>query len=192
MKSEKSRIWFASLILFVNVFGVLSSQPVLAQELKSTVQEMVAEEEWLSALHDLEFGVQDLIFHHGSAILASYGDYNSHERADGSSSGTDLTRFKVRITMHQERLPDFKRAIRHFTSLPEEDAKRAENIMLLDREFQIAAGNVAALLDNGDHDAANLAYRDGSVPLSKKIGGELYTLQRASQDRFSGIAKNLP
>ena len=56
-------------------------------------------------------------------------------------------------------------------------------------EFLAAAENVATLLGQSEIGAANLAYRNSSVPLSDELGTSLYTLRREAQDRFRDHAR---
>ena len=138
----------------------------------------------MTALYTLESTVHELMFHHSMAILASYGNYNSQERADGSSNGTDFTRFILRINYHEASLGAFKRVYLRSAKLSADDLNGAENIVRLYGEFLLAAKSVASSLQDGNVDAANLAFRDGSVPLSKALIADLYSLRRSAQDRF--------
>ena len=156
-----------------------------AQDGQSLAQELEAEEKWLTVLYDLETSLDELMFHHSMAILASYGQYNTQERSDGSSDGTDLTRFSLRINYHEASLGAFKRQYRKNLNIPDDDKLRAENIAARYSEFLVASRLVANFLTEEDPQSANLAFRDSSVPVSKAIGAEIYTLRRHAQDRFS-------
>ncbi len=191
MKSAVSAFWIASLISVGISLGALSTQSVHSQDLRASSQDLVAEENWMNVYYDLEYAMRELMWHQSMSVLASYGEYNSYLRADGGANANDLRRLVSRIDWNKSSIAAFKRALRRSGELPEEDVARTLDVVEIYGKFLAAAENVAALLEESESRAANLAYRDSSVPLSKKIGENLYNLRRAAQDRFQDHAKNI-
>ncbi len=181
----------SALALSLGILGGLGAEPVLAQDPNAAAQELVEEVRRIRSFADLDYAMRELMWHQSMSILAAYGGYTSYEREDGSSNANDLRRLKNRINWNQESLADFKRALRRDDEMPQDDAVRAEAVVEAFAGFLAAAREVATLLDDGDPDAANIAYRDKSVPISHAIGRELYTLRRAAENRFDGTARSL-
>lgn len=191
MKVTNHAIRYVSFILAMSMVGEITLQPALAQDLKATGQELVLEEKWMSAFYDLEYAMDELMWHQSMSVLASYGGYNSYVKEDGNANANDLQRLKNRIDLNRRNIADFNRSLHRNASLPADDAERADNILALYAEFLAAAEEVAAFLDDDDPGAANVMYRDRSVPISKEIGANLFNLRRAAQDRFRHNAKNI-
>jgi len=179
-----------SLLVIVSGLGTIFTQPAAGKDPKNSAQALVAEERRMQAFYDLEYAMRELMWHQSMSILAAYGEYNSYAVVGKDANADDLTRFKNRIGYNEVSIADFKRSLRLDRDLPPDDAERAKATLDLYDCFLSAAEKVAALLDNGDPGAANIAYRDGSVPVSKEITDSLYTLRRTAKDRFKKIARS--
>ncbi|MDW4549703.1 hypothetical protein R5H32_10095 [Defluviimonas sp. D31] len=164
-------------------------EPAAAQDAKEAARMLGADERRMDAIYTLDYAMRELMWHQSMAILAAYGGYNSYERADGSANSGDLRRLTNRIGLNRESLADFRRSFARDRDLPEADTGLVTGVVEDYEYFLAAAETVAEHLDAGDAEAANIAYRDGSVPVAKSIGADLYTLRRAARDRFQKTAR---
>lgn len=184
---------------WARIFGVIaltiavsaSTAPqAISEEAKAHTETMSSEFARMVRYVELDSARDVLMYHQTSTILATYGEYNTYLKSDGSqSNGTDLSRFRNRVAEQvPAALSDFRREMARDKSIPSEDADLVNTAEQLLSEMITAADEIIDLCATDQPYEASLVYRDKSVPLNSELMRILYTLRSGSIDEFKKAA----